>query len=138
MKDFINNGVKFDESQAEIIKANISNSDEVLKSEQEVSLEEAVTKGEVDVISIDDINETYNNEFYKSEDVKKIEANMDALIEKGESDHLTEEEFAELEKAMADIKKLERKAIAVPKGDTHTYREVYVMAQEEGEEGEED
>lgn len=112
---------------ANIIKGNIVNADEVLKSDAEVTFEESIRKGEVEVLTMDDIKESYNNTFYKGEDIATVEANIDALIQKGSEHYLEEEEFELLEKAMYDFSRLDRKAVAVQSGGTQKYREIFVM-----------
>ncbi len=119
---------KHDEVMKGRIMKGISNASEVLKSDAQVEFEELVSKGEVEVVSLDDIKETHGNQFWKGEDVTLIEENIEALIKKGEDDFLESEEWTALQKAMDDIKTLERKAIAVPFNGGHAYREVYVRA----------
>jgi len=119
--------LKNDMHMANIIKGNITNADEVLKSEKEVQFEESIRKGEIEVVSMEDIKDTYNNTFYKGEDVAKVEASVEALIKKGEDNFLEEEEFESLEKAISELNILERKAVSIQKGDGKSYREIYVM-----------
>jgi len=127
MENILNGGQKQDARAMDIIKGNISNADDVLKSEKELSLEESIRKGDVEVISMDDLKESYNNTFYKGEDIDTMGKNLDILIEKGESEYLEEDEFEALEKGLADYRALERKAIATPRGEGVAYKEVYVM-----------
>ena len=82
---------------------------------------------------MEDVKESYNNVFYKGEDIHSMGENLDTLIEKGENEYLEQDEFDALLKGLDDYKQLERKAIAVPKGEGHTYREIYVMPTEEVE-----
>ena len=112
---------------ANIIKGNITNADEVLKSDAEVNFEEEIKKGEVEVLTMEDVKESYNNQFWKGEDIATVEANIETVIKKGEEEYLEEDEFDELEKAMEDFNSLERKAVvAVQKGNAQSYREIYV------------
>ena len=127
------NQPKNDEVMKDRILKGMSNATDLLKSDVQNELEDLVKKGEVEVVSMDDIKETYGNQFWKGEDVSAIEDNIEALIKKGEDEFLEEDEWNALEKAMADIKLLEKKAIAVPFRDGHTYREVYVQKAESTE-----
>lgn len=118
---------KDDVHMANIIKGNITNADEVLKSDAEVAFEEEIKKGEVEVLTMEDVKESYNNQFWKGEDIATVEANIETVIKKGEEEYLEEDEFDELEKAMEDFNSLERKAVvAVQKGNAQSYREIYV------------
>ena len=117
---------KQDEVMKGRILKGISNASEVLKTDEQVAFEDLVTKGQVEVVSMDDIKETYGDTFWKGEDVKAVEGNIEALIKKGEDEFLEEGEWEQLEKAMSDVNSLERKAIAVPFNGGHTYREIYV------------
>lgn len=123
--------------QEDIIKGNvingISNAHEVLKTDTDLKIEEEVQKGEVEVISMDDVKESHGNVFWKGEDVAAINAKCESVIEKGEKDFLGEGEWADLEKAMDSIKELERKAIAVPFRGGHIYREIFVRPIEKKE-----
>lgn len=125
------NQPKQDEIMKGIIAGNFSNANEVLKSESEIEFEDLVAKGEVEVVSMEDIKESYQNRFWKGEDIAAIETAMEALIKKGEEEFLEQEEWEQLEKAMEDIKSLERKAVAVQVNGGHSYREVYVQASKE-------
>ena len=128
---------KQDEVMKSIIAGNISNASEVLKSDSQTQFEDLVRKGEVEVVSMDDIKETHGNQFWKGEDVAVIEGNIEKLIKKGEDDFLEEGEWTALQKAMDDIAALERKAVAVPSNGGHEYREVFVnKATEASAEGE--
>ena len=81
---------------ANIIKGNITNADEVLKSDAEVTFEEEIKKGEVEVLTMEDVKESYNNQFWKGEDI---------------------EDFNSLER---------KAVVAVQKGNAQSYREIYV------------
>ena len=123
--DFFN-GPKQDEVMKGIIMKGISNSSEALKTDEQEMFEAIVKAGDVELLSADDIKNTYGDSFWKGEDIANIKKSIDALIKKGEEDYLEEDEFNELEKAMNAVHGLERKAIAVPFRDGHIYKEIFV------------
>lgn len=129
---FLNRKSNFEQDMMDIIKGNIHNADEVLKSNDEVNLENAIHKGEVEVISMEDIKETYGDRFWKGEDVAQVEKNIESLIQKGENEFLEEEEFDALTKAMEDINTLDRKAVAMKRGNAIVYKEIFVQKAAEG------
>jgi hypothetical protein len=119
------NRPKIDEFQ----KGLIAKSFAIEKSEQEIEFENQISKGEIDVVSADDLKESFGGVFYKAEDVAKLENQIDTLIEKGQKEYLEEEEFNVLEKSTKDFSKLEQVALVTPKG----YVKVFVQKQEQEE-----
>ncbi len=117
---------KFDTINKNIIATKFSNSTDVLKSEKVQSFEEGIRKGEIDVVSMEDIQNTYGGTFYKGEDIDQFENNLEELIKKGQESYLTEDEWNTLSKGREDVDSLLKKAIIVPKGSTQEYKEVYV------------
>lgn len=139
-QDFLNRDANYEDLQKGIIASNFENADEILKSEHELKFEDDIRKGEVDVITTDDLKEDYSDEYYTAKDVAKFESELDSLIKKGEEDFITEEEYDSLVNGRADIDDLERKAVAFKKGDVDGYVEIFVSPTLEGEneEGDED
>jgi len=132
--EFLNRDANYEDIQKGIIASNFTNTNEILKSEQVLKFEEDIKKGNVDVITNDDLKEDYDNKYYTAKDVSKFEGELDALINKGETDFLTDEEYESLEKGRADIDGLERKAVAFRKGEVDGYVEIFVSSKPEGEE----
>lgn len=129
-------GTGYEDIQKAHILSGFTNVDEVLKSEHQEQFEDSIKKGEVDVISQDDIRDTYSDTFFKGEDVRKFEDELEGLIKKGEDNYLTEDEWEYLAKGRADVEALERKAVAIEKGGRTEYHEVFVAATPES--GDED
>ncbi len=133
-QEFLDRAEKIDELQKAHIMGNFANSDQVLKSEDQLDFEDKVKKGEVEVITLEDVKEDYGDKYFLKSDIDKFEDDLEVLIKKGEEEFLTEEEWDALSKGRADIEKLEAKAIAVQKGDKSGYLEVLVIPQEDAEE----
>jgi len=109
---------KFDEIQ----KGHIASNFESVKSDEQVAFETSIQKGEVEVVSVDDLKESYGSKFFKSEDVNAFENQLESLIKKGQDSALEEAEWDFLEKGRTDMDALEAVAVATPKG----YARVYV------------
>lgn len=137
---FLNREVSYEDLQKGIIASNFENTDDILKSEQELKFIDDIRKGEVDVITTEDLKEDFNDKYYTASGIAKCEQAMEALIKKGEDDHLTEEEYESLTKGREDIDRLERKAVAIKKGDVDGYAEIFVepKSEDEGEDGDGD
>ena len=121
----------FDREKFGVINSNniadkFTNKADMLKSNKTESFEDGVRKGEVDVVSLEDINNTFGGTFYKGEDVDSLENSLEDLIKKGQDTYLTEDEWSTLSKGREDVDSLLRKAIIVPNGKTQVYKEVYV------------
>lgn len=95
-----------EEIGAAILKS-FTNADDIVKSEAQAKLEKAISEGSLKVVSTTDIEKNYGGIFYTPEAVAKFKNNLDATIQKGETDFLEAEEFVELEKAQADYDSLE-------------------------------
>jgi len=119
-------GIRQDEIQKAIIANHFSNKDEVLKSDEQISFEDEVRKGVVEVVTLDEIKEDYNDQMWLKKDLQEIENNAEALIQKGEKDYLTQDEWDNLKETGEKINALERKAVAIQKGQKVDYIEVFV------------
>ncbi|MAT11561.1 MAG: hypothetical protein CMM02_11190 [Rhodopirellula sp.] len=108
------------------IAKKFTNSEDMLKSAKVDSFEDGIRKGEIDVITMEDIQNTFGGTFYKGEDIDTLENNLEELITKGQESYLTEDEWNTLSKGREDVDSLLKKAIIVPKGNTQEYKEVYV------------
>jgi len=133
--DILTSEKTFEDIQKGIIASNFSNANEILPSKGAVKFQEDIKKGEVDIISTDDIKSDHGNKYYTASDIEKFEGVLEGLVKKGEDDHLSEEEFEFLSKGREDIDGLERKAVAVKKGEVDGYVEVYVSPKSEDDEG---
>ena len=108
------------------IAKKFTNSEDMLKSAKVDSFQDGIRKGEIDVITMEDIQNTFGGTFYKGEDIDTLENNLEELITKGQESYLTEDEWNTLSKGREDVDSLLKKAIIVPKGNTQEYKEVYV------------
>lgn len=128
-------------NSAETIAKNIlkgfSNVDEIVKSEEQASLEKAISEGNLKVVTESSIDENYGGKFYTKENIAKAQAEVDALIVKGETDFLTEEEFAFVKSTQEDISSLEE---VIVKGDdgAEILGRVFVQEEKSVEETEEE
>lgn len=122
---------RFDMLQAEKIQKGFDNTDEILKSEEQLEFESQIRKGEVDIFSSEDVKD---RRYYRKEDVDKFEQKMESLIEKGEKDFLSQEEYDFIVKGRKDVDNLERKAL-VMKGDNGAkYVPIFVEKESKEEE----
>ena len=115
----------------EAIKANIyksfTNAEEVTMSDGQRAFQDDIVKGEVEVVSQDDLKETYGNRFYFKKGVDELNTRLEELIKKGEDESISEDEFAFLESNLEATEGLILKAMAVPTaGNSQKYVPVYV------------
>lgn len=126
--------------QSEIVKGNIvrnfKNVDEVLKSEDERAFEESINKGDVDVVTQDDLKDTFDDKYFTKGDIEKFDANIDALIKKGEDSAISEEEYDFIVKSIAERESLIEKALVVQVGEKQKYYPIFVQKSEVSEEAE--
>ena len=91
---------------AAILKG-FSNADELTKSEEQVKLEKSIKDGDIKVVTVEDIEKSFGGKFYTAESIAKLEDVLESQIKKGESEHLTAEEFTTIESSRQDIDSLE-------------------------------
>lgn len=91
------NGENSSRSIAKGILAGFSNVDEITKSEEEIKLQDSLRKGEIEIISVEDLKENYNGVYLTKEKLEKAQSDVDSLIEKGEKSFVTEEEVETIE-----------------------------------------
>ena len=88
------------------IAKKFTNSEDMLKSAKVDSFEDGIRKGEIDVITMEDIQNTFGGTFYKGEDIDTLENNLEELITKGQESYLTEDEWNTLSKGREDVDSL--------------------------------
>ena len=111
-----------------IIANRFSNRDEVLIPDSIRAFSEIVEKGEVDVLTKEELENKYDNQVMYKANYDKLGEALDNLVKKGEEDYLTEEEFDSLEKGLEDYRGLIRKALPIGKdGKVAFHAEVYVV-----------
>ena len=117
------NGTGYEDLQKAQIMSQFNNSSEILKSEHQLEFEESINKGEIEVISLEDVTESYNDTFFAKSDIDKFEGQLEELIKKGEDEYLDESEYEALVDGRNDVDSLLCKAVALDNGG---YAEVYV------------
>lgn len=133
-EDLLKNGKKFPDMMRERIMKGISNADEVLKSEEQEQFEERVRKGEVDVATIEELDNEYGGRFWKGEDIDAVKAECDSIIEKGETEEISEDEYEFATSNLTRMKGLIEKAMPVPTEEGHYYQRIFVEPQGNSEE----
>lgn len=133
--NFLTQDTKFDELQKSIIAGNISNKEEMLKSDTQVEFEDKIRKGEVEVITQEDVKETYGDNFYLRGDIEAVENKIEETITKGEEDFIEQEEWDAIQTTRNQLEGLVSKAIVIQKGDKTSYLEIFVKAEAENEDG---
>lgn len=122
----------------EAIKANIyksfTNAEEVTMSDEVRAFQDDIVKGDVEVVTQDDLRETYGNKYFMKGNVDELNGRLETLIKKGEDSSISEEEFSFLEANLEATDGLILKAMAVPTaGNSQKYIPVYVSVSEEVE-----
>lgn len=139
----MDNNILDTEKQSEIYSRNIrkafSNADEMIKTDDQIKFEDSVRKGEVDVVTFDEIKENYGNKFMTEPQLAEFDRKCDELIAKGENPEtpLTGEEFEALEKALESRKLLLKKAVPSDPFGRKGYLPIYVTETNESNEGDE-
>lgn len=119
------------EARRQMISDNImksmTNKEEVFKTEEQENFEKSIKTGGVEVITMDDVNESYGGKYFQKSDVDKVNAQIDELIVKGETDNISEEEYNFIEGNLEASKELVLKALVIPQaGEGQKYIPVYV------------
>mgnify|MGYP007028080230 CR=1 FL=1 len=105
-----------------LAKANIaekfSNLKESLLPDNMYAFQEEVKKGNVDILTKDDLEKSFGGSVMYKPNYVKLGEDLDRLIEKGETSFMTEEEFDFVEKATPVYRNMIRKALPIHKDGT--------------------
>lgn len=131
----INGGGDFNNMMKAKIASAFTNTEEMLRTDEETSLIGEIQKGEVAVIGKDALEKEHNMEFFFGKDVRAFEKRVDDLVTKGEKDYLTQDEYEEMCKGLHDLKNITRKAIVLKgeKSGVTKYLDIFVKGEAYGQ-----
>ena len=133
MMDDLRKGIT---ERREAIKSNIyksiTNKEEVTMSDEARAFHDDIQKGEVEVITREDLRETYGDRFFAKGNVDELNARLEGLIKKGEEESISEDEYEFLTANLEATEGLILKAMPVASEGAQKYVPVYVaIAKEE-------
>lgn len=115
------------------IASNFTNLKDSLLSDDMYAFQEDVRKGNVEVLTADDLQKSFGNQMMYKPQHTALGEKIDELIEKGQTSYITEEEADFVEKGGAIYRNALKKALPVHKeggGEVLAHVEVYVTPEE--------